>query len=208
MLKRVFDIIAAAIGLVLLSPLLLLAALAVKFTSRGPMLFRQERVGCGGRPFYILKFRTMVADAPARGGQITFGADPRITPVGRVLRKTKIDELPQLFNVLRGEMSLVGPRPEVAKYVEMFAEDYEEILRVRPGVTDLASLKFRDESTILGQAADPEREYVERVLPEKIRLAKEYVRRQSLFFDFWIIFATLYTVAVDAVKHGADDKQK
>ena len=208
MLKRIFDFTASVIGLIMLLPLLLLAAVLVKLSSHGPALFRQERVGHVGRAFYILKFRTMVADAPKKGGQITFGADPRITPIGRFLRKTKIDELPQLFNVLRGDMSLVGPRPEVRKYVEMFADDYKDILRVRPGITDLASVKYRDEAAILGKAADPEREYVERVLPEKIKLAKEYVRRQSLFFDLWIIFATLYTVAIDAVKHGADDKQE
>lgn len=208
MLKRIFDLSAACIGLIMLSPLLLLAAVMVKLSSHGPALFRQERIARGGRPFFILKFRTMVTDAPKLGGQITFGADPRITLIGRILRKTKIDELPQLFNVLRGDMSLVGPRPEVRKYVEMFADDYKDILRVRPGITDLASVKYRDEAAILGQAADPEREYVERVLPEKIRLAKEYVRRQSLFFDLWIIFATLFTVAIDAMKHGTADKQE
>ncbi|MCG2683888.1 MAG: sugar transferase [Planctomycetales bacterium] len=146
----------------------------------------------------------MVADAPNRGGQITYGADPRITTVGRLIRKTKIDELPQLLNVLRGEMSLVGPRPEVRKYVDMFAEDYEEILRVRPGITDLASVKYRDEAAILGAAADPEQEYVERVLPEKIRLAREYVRRQSLLLDLGIIFGTLFHIARDAVARRRD----
>ncbi|MBN1393473.1 MAG: sugar transferase [Pirellulales bacterium] len=197
--KRVLDFLAAGLGIFLLSPLLFVTAALVKLTSRGPVLFRQQRTGRGGKQFYILKFRTMVADAPEKGGQITFGADPRITPVGRILRKTKIDELPQLFNVLRGDMGLVGPRPEVRKYVDMFADDYREILRVRPGITDLASVKFRDEAAILGAAADPEREYVERVLPEKIRLAKEYVRRQSLLFDIWIIFGTLYYLATDAL---------
>ena len=123
---------------------------------------------------------------------MTFGADPRITPLGRVLRATKIDELPQLINVLVGDMSLVGPRPEVRKYVEMFREDYEEVLRVRPGITDPASIKFRHEAEILGLAADPEREYVERILPEKIRLAKEYVRRSSFWYDVTLIFKTVH----------------
>lgn len=199
MIKRIFDFSAAGVGLILLSPLLLLAAVLVKLTSHGPALFRQERVGRGGRSFCILKFRSMVADAPSQGGQITCGADPRITRIGRIIRKTKIDELPQLINVLRGDMSLVGPRPEVRKYVDMFAEDYKDILRVRPGITDLASLKYRDEATILGSADDPQREYAERVLPEKIRLAREYVQRQSLFFDIWIIFGTLYHVVADAL---------
>ncbi|MBU4273949.1 MAG: sugar transferase [Planctomycetes bacterium] len=204
MLKRLLDVTAAGLGLLLLSPLLAVVALLVKLTSPGPALFRQERVGRGGKPFFILKFRSMVADAPNRGGQITYGADPRITTVGRLIRKTKIDELPQLLNVLRGEMSLVGPRPEVRKYVDMFAEDYEEILRVRPGITDLASVKYRDEAAILGAAADPEQEYVERVLPEKIRLAREYVRRQSLLLDLGIIFGTLFHIARDAVARRRD----
>lgn len=202
MLKRLMDLMASAAGLIVLFPLFFLTAIIIKIGAPGPLTFRQERIGRGGKPFFILKFRTMVADAPKRGGQITFGDDPRITAVGRLLRKTKIDELPQLFNVLRGEMSLVGPRPEVKKYVDMFAEDYREILQLRPGITDLASVKYRDEAAILGAAADPEREYVERVLPEKIRLAKEYVRRQSFFFDLWIIFGTLFFVAADALRRG------
>ena len=128
---------------------------------------------------------------------ITFGDDPRITRVGRLLRKTKIDELPQLFNVLKGDMSLVGPRPEARRYVEMFRADYEEILRVRPGITDLASLKYRDEAAILGRASDPEREYVERILPEKIRLAKQYVARASFSLDVAIIANTLWSIVAD-----------
>jgi lipopolysaccharide/colanic/teichoic acid biosynthesis glycosyltransferase len=189
--KRAFDVLAALVGLVLLAPLLVVVGVLVKWTSPGPVFFRQERVGRRFQPFRIYKFRTMVADAPHRGGPITFGNDPRITRVGRVLRQTKADELPQLLNVLRGDMSLVGPRPEVRKYVEMFWSDYEEILRVRPGITDLASLKFRDEAAVLGRAADPEEEYVRHVLPEKIRLAKEYLRRSSFLFDLALIFRTL-----------------
>lgn len=192
MLKRTFDVLASGSGLILLSPFLLLAAILVKLTSRGPALFRQERMGRGGRPFFILKFRTMVADAPRLGRQITCGADPRITTVGKLLRKTKIDELPQLFNVLQGDMSLVGPRPEVRKYVELFAADYEEILRVRPGITDLASIKYFDEAAILGSADDPEAEYVRRVLPEKIALARQYVRERSMRLDIIIILGTIW----------------
>ena len=195
MTKRFLDMTSAAIGLMVLSPLLLVVATLVKLTSHGPVFFRQERMGRGGRPFFILKFRTMVQDAPRQGGPITFGDDPRITRLGRLLRKTKIDELPQLFNVLKGDMSLVGPRPEVRRYVEMFRDDYEEILRVRPGITDLASIKYRDEAAVLGQSADPEAEYVGRVLPEKIRLAKEYVERQSLLLDLTIIFRTVIRIA-------------
>jgi lipopolysaccharide/colanic/teichoic acid biosynthesis glycosyltransferase len=188
--KRTFDFVAALLGLVLLSPLLLLVALLIKLDSSGPALFRQERMGKGFRPFYIYKFRTMVHDAPYRGGPITFGADPRITQLGRMLRKTKIDELPQLINVLLGEMSFVGPRPEVRLYVELFREDYEEILQVIPGITDLASVQYRDEAEVLGRFPDPEAAYVRHVLPEKIKLAKEYIRRSSLFFDIMLILKT------------------
>lgn len=193
-MKRAFDFCFALVALVLLAPLLLLVALVVRLTSRGPALFRQERVGRGFRPFRINKFRTMVADAPERGAAITAGRDPRITPVGQVLRATKIDELPQLFNVLVGEMSFVGPRPEVLRYVEHFRHDYEQVLSVRPGITDLASLKYRDEAKILGEAADPEAIYLEKILPDKIALAKEYIARQSLSLDLWILAETLLAV--------------
>jgi lipopolysaccharide/colanic/teichoic acid biosynthesis glycosyltransferase len=192
--KQAFDIVVAFVGLLLLSPLLLLVALLITIDSRGPVFFRQERVGRDFRPFLIYKFRTMVQDASSKGGSITFGLDPRITRVGRLLRKTKIDELPQLINVLRGEMSFVGPRPEVWQYVELFRQDYEEILKVLPGITDLASLRYRHEAEILGRSENPEEEYVRRVLPEKIRLAKEYVRRSSLLFDVTLIFKTILTL--------------
>jgi len=190
-MKRVFDIVVAFLGLSLLLPLLLLVAFLIKLDSPGPIFFKQERMGKGFRPFLIYKFRTMVQDAPGKGGSITVGADSRITRLGRILRKTKIDELPQLFNILRGEMSFVGPRPEVPQYVELFRRDYEEILNVLPGITDLASLKYRDEAEVLRHAENPEEEYVRHVLPEKIRLAKEYLRRSSLFFDLTLIFKTL-----------------
>ena len=194
MLKRAIDVIGAAVGLAVLAPVWVVLAAWIKFDSPGPVLFRQERMGKGFRPFRILKFRTMVADAPARGGAITFGADPRITRAGRFLRAMKLDELPQLINVLVGDMSFVGPRPEVSRYVEMFHADYEEVLRVRPGLTDLASIKYRDEATLLGGADDPEKEYTTRVLPEKIRLAKEYVRRSSLPLDLLLVAKTLLIV--------------
>jgi lipopolysaccharide/colanic/teichoic acid biosynthesis glycosyltransferase len=187
----------------LLAPLLVAVALLVRLTSSGPVFFRQERMGRGFRPFQICKFRSMVTDAPRKGSPVTFGADPRITRVGRFLRAAKIDELPQLINVLVGDMSLVGPRPEVPRYVEMFRADYEEILRVRPGITDPASIKFRHEAEILGRAADPEREYVERILPEKIRLAKDYVRQSSFWYDMTLIFKTALAVGSgDAVEQG------
>jgi lipopolysaccharide/colanic/teichoic acid biosynthesis glycosyltransferase len=188
--KRTFDFVAALLALVLLSPLFLLVALLIKLDSPGPALFRQERMGKGFRPFRINKFRTMVRDAPRRGGSITFGADPRITRLGRVLRKAKIDELPQLINVLRGEMSFVGPRPEVRRYVELFRTDYEEILQVVPGITDLASVQYRNEAELLGRFENPEAAYVEHILPAKIKLAQHYVRRSSLFFDIMLILKT------------------
>ena len=188
------DLAAASVGLVVVSPILLLVALLIKADSKGPVFFRQERVGRNSNAFSIYKFRTMVEDASRRGGQLTADGDARITRVGRVLRRLKIDELPQLLNVLRGEMSLVGPRPEVRRYVDLFRDDYEQILRVPPGITDLASLKYRDESSLLETAADPEREYLTRLLPDKIALAKEYVRRSSPLLDVSIILRTVVRI--------------
>ena len=189
--KRALDIAASGVGLLLLSPLLLAVAVLVKLTSRGSALFRQERIGRRFRPFVIYKFRTMVVDAPARGGLITVGEDPRITRIGRLLRRTKFDEFPQLLNVLKGDMSLVGPRPEFRRYVEMFRPDYEELLRVRPGLTDFASLKYRNEAALLGGQADPEDAYVRHVLPDKIRLARYYLSHASFFLDVALILKTV-----------------
>lgn len=194
MAKRLFDLVFSTAGVVLLAPVFIVVAALVRFTSPGPILFRQERIGRAFRPFTIYKFRTMVVDAPKLGAAITCGDDPRITRVGRLLRATKIDELPQLFNVIRGDMSFVGPRPEVRRYVEMFPDDYREILAVRPGITDPASILYRDEAAILGRAADPHDEYVRRILPHKIRLAKEYRWRSSLVFDIGLILQTLVAV--------------
>jgi lipopolysaccharide/colanic/teichoic acid biosynthesis glycosyltransferase len=189
--KRSIDLLASSAGLVVLSPAFAIIAAVIKLDSAGPVFFRQERVGFGLSIFSIYKFRTMVADAPRQGKSLTASGDSRITRVGRFLRKTKIDELPQLINVLRGEMTLVGPRPEVPKYVNLFRQDYAEILKIRPGVTDLASLKYRNESDLLARTEDPEREYILRVLPDKIALAKEYVRRSSLPFDISLIVKTV-----------------
>jgi lipopolysaccharide/colanic/teichoic acid biosynthesis glycosyltransferase len=193
-LKRVVDVVAATAGIILLSPLLLAAAAAVRLTSRGPVLFLQTRIGRNMRPFKICKFRTMVDGGHQRGAQVTAGRDPRITPVGKLLRKTKIDELPQLFNVVMGDMSLVGPRPEVPRYVDMFRDDFEYILEFRPGITDLASIEYRDEQEVLGAAADPEAEYVSNVLPRKLDLCKRYVREWSLLRDFALILKTLMCI--------------
>lgn len=190
--KRAFDIIVSAAGLALLSPAFLVIATAILLDSGGPVLFRQERVGLKGRSFAIHKFRTMVADAPQKGPQLTYGSDPRITRVGRLLRRSKLDELPQLLDVLAGRMSLVGPRPEVPRYVARYpVEIRSKVLSVRPGITDLASLAYIDESSVLARAADPERAYVEEVMPRKLELAVRYVDEQTLWMDIRIIFATL-----------------
>ncbi|HEX5019644.1 MAG TPA: sugar transferase [Candidatus Binatia bacterium] len=191
MIKRVFDIIIAATGLVVLSPIMMVVAVLVKCDSQGPVLFKQKRMGKGFRAFLIYKFRTMKENSELIGRPITIGEDPRITRVGRFLRKTKIDELPQLLNVLKGEMSLVGPRPELPRFVELFRREYAEILTMRPGITDLASLKYQDEANLMGQFTNPEEEYVRRILPDKIRLAKEYIDRSSIFFDLSLILRTL-----------------
>ena len=189
-MKRTIDIVVSLIGLICLLPLLLLVTVVIKLDSTGPVFFRQTRMGMRFRPFQILKFRTMVQDSSTKGHSITVGDDPRITRVGRFLRKTKIDELPQLINVFKGEMTFVGPRPEVPQYVELFRQDYEEILKIRPGITDLASIKYRNEAALLGQSKNPEEEYVTRVLPDKISLGREYVRCSSLAFDLRLIFRT------------------
>ena len=197
MSKRLVDIVAATLGLAMLMPVLLLVACLIRLTSAGPVFFRQERMGRGFRPFRIYKFRTMVADASRRGVLLTAGDDPRVTRLGRFFRKTKIDELPQLINVLLGDMSLVGPRPEVPRYVEMFRDDYREILRVRPGMTDLASIEYRDEAAVLGQADDPEEQYVRVVLPRKIQLSKQYIRHASLRFDLLLVAKTIQSLITD-----------
>ncbi len=192
MAKRLFDLLGAALALVIVSPLLIIAALAIKLDSRGPVFFRQQRVGLGGRPFCIHKFRTMVADAAQRGPQITVGDDARITRVGRWLRHSKVDELPQLIDVLAGDMSLVGPRPEVPKYVAMYPADLrDKVLSVRPGITDPVSLRYADESALLGGAADPEREYVQVLMPAKLREAAAYADHATLWTDLRVLGHTL-----------------
>lgn len=195
MTKRFFDVCASGVGLLVLSPVLLLIAILIRLDSRGPVFFRQERVGQFGRVFRIHKFRTMVVDAEARGMQITVGADPRVTRVGTVLRRYKLDELPQLIDVFFGQMSLVGPRPEVPDYVACYPQDVKElVLSVRPGITDRASIEFKDENEILGRADDAHRAYVEEVLPIKLGYYIEYVKNRSLLRDVGIIFATLWAI--------------
>jgi lipopolysaccharide/colanic/teichoic acid biosynthesis glycosyltransferase len=191
MAKRGFDILCSAAGLIVLLPLFVLVALLIRIDSRGPVFFRQTRVGKGFRLFSLYKFRSMVSDAAKTGPAITAGNDSRITRMGKVLRKTKIDELPQLINVLKGDMSLVGPRPEVMKYVDLFRQEYDSILTVRPGITDFAAIEFRDEEQVLACYALPEEGYVKEVLPQKIELYRKYIQEQSFFLDLRIIFSTL-----------------
>ena len=193
-MKRLFDIIASASGLLLTLWLFLLLALWIKCDSAGPVFFRQERVGRGGKPFRILKFRTMRPDSD-RGIQITVGeTDSRITRSGRFIRKWKLDELPQLINVLRGEMSLVGPRPETPKYVAYWTAEQRHVLDVRPGITDPASIRYRNENEMLAGRENPERYYIEVLMQEKLGLQLEYVRHHSFWGDIAILFQTFWAV--------------
>jgi lipopolysaccharide/colanic/teichoic acid biosynthesis glycosyltransferase len=187
--KRIFDFFCALLGLVVVSPLLIVIAVIVKLTSAGPVFFRQTRIGRGFQPFRIVKFRTMREGM--NGPLITASGDKRVTTVGWLLRRTKLDELPQLWNVLAGDMSLVGPRPEIPEYVERFRQDYVEILTVRPGITDPASLAFRREDTLLAQSDNPELKYLSDILPQKLSMAKEYVRARTFFGDLVLIFRTI-----------------
>ena len=195
--KRLFDLGAAAAALLLLMPLMLLLALWIRLDSPGPALFRQERVGRHGVPFRIHKFRTM--DAGADGSLLTVGADARITRAGAWLRRTRLDELPQLIDVVLGRMSLVGPRPEVPRYVAHFPPALRErVLSLRPGITDPASLDFLDEATLLAAAADPEREYIERILPRKLQRAADYAEQASLATDLGVARNTVLPRATAA----------
>ena len=190
--KRLFDVVASAIGLLLLAPVLLVLALVIKLETPGPVFFRQERVGRFGKSFRIHKFRTMVTDAERKGLQITVGSDARVTRVGVPLRKYKLDELPQLIDVFVGHMSLVGPRPEVPRYVACYPKDVRDIvLSVRPGITDWASIEFKDENEILGRATDPHQAYIEEVLPIKLGYYVTYVKERSFLGDLRVIFATI-----------------
>ncbi len=190
-MKRFFDVIVASFGLAVLGLLLLIVALMIRLYDGGPALYRGVRAGRSGKPFYLLKFRTMVVDAERLGGSSTPVDDPRVTPVGRLLRRYKLDELPQLINVARGDMSLVGPRPQVPWVVELYTEQEKALLSVRPGITDYASIKFRHEGEILRGAADPDAAYFEKIAPEKTRLGLLYVGSHSLLMDVKIVLATV-----------------
>lgn len=190
-IKRIFDFFVSLLGIIVLSPILIAVSIAIKLDSKGNILFLQKRVGKDGVPFSIYKFRTMVTDAEKFGKQITVGKDSRITKTGAFLRKYKIDELPQLFNVLKGDMSLVGPRPEVPKYVELYTKEEKEVLKVRPGITDLASLRYKDENEILGKVENPEEYYINVIMKDKLKLNLEYIEKSNLFFDISLIIKTV-----------------
>jgi lipopolysaccharide/colanic/teichoic acid biosynthesis glycosyltransferase len=189
--RRTLDLLVSVGGLLLIAPLLLVIALLVKFEDGGPVFFRHERVGRGGRLFGMWKFRTMVPDAVSIGPELTVGGDRRITRIGKWLRRHKLDEIPQLFNVLAGDMTLVGPRPEVPRYVAMYTPDQRSVLKLEPGITDRASIAFADESALLATAADPERFYVDYLVPEKIRLNLEYADRATPLRDLGVVLETL-----------------
>jgi len=193
-LKRCFDMTFSLLGLVVCFPLFMIVGVIIKLDSKGPVFFAQERIGKDFKPFRIYKFRTMTHRNNTKGPLITSGHDRRITSVGKFLRKTKIDELPQLINVFKGDMSIVGPRPEVRRYVELFRDEYKEILRVKPGITDYATLEFRDEESILSRYQNPEEGYIKEILPEKIRLYRKYLKNQNFTTDMILILKTLIRV--------------
>ena len=193
--KRLFDLFFVIPGLLLLAPVLLLIALFIKIKDGGNVLFKQIRVGQHGKHFEVLKFRTMVLDAEKLGNKVTTGDDPRITPIGHILRKYKFDELPQLINVLKGEMSLVGPRPEVPEYVEFYPDEVRNIvLSVPPGMTDKASIEFVNENELLSGSADPVNDYKNKVLPIKLDYYVDYVKSRSLYSDFTLILKTIAAI--------------
>jgi lipopolysaccharide/colanic/teichoic acid biosynthesis glycosyltransferase len=191
--KIFFDVLVSSLGIVVLLPLCIVISLLVKLSSRGPVFFVQRRMGLSGKPFYLLKFRTMFSDNSREKLLFEPGIFNRITPLGKILRKFKLDEMPQLINVLKGDMSLVGPRPEVEKYREFYAGEYEQILGVRPGITDLASLKYRNEEELLRKSADPEGLYYREILPEKLKMNLSYVRDGiSLRGDILVVIKTVF----------------
>lgn len=193
-IKRIMDIVVAIISLIVLAPLFIIIMILIKIDDGGPVFYIQERVGRGFQTFKLLKFRTMVVEGDKKGLLITRHDDQRITRVGKILRKYKIDELPQLINIIKGDMSIVGPRPEMKKYVDLFKEEYKSILKVRPGLTDYATIEFRNEEEILGKFYDPEQAYINVILPNKIELSRKYVNEAGLITDILIIAKTIKAI--------------
>lgn len=192
--KRTFDLLVSFFSIILLSPFFIIVSLLIKMDSNGPVIFKQVRVGKNEKPFEIYKFRTMVVDAEKLGKQITVGNDNRITKIGGFLRKFKLDELPQLFNVFKGDMSFVGPRPEVPKYTNLYTEEQKKVFKVRPGITDYASIKYRNENEILGKSKNPEKTYIEKVMKDKLTINLTYLQKRSVIEDFKIILLTLVKI--------------
>lgn len=193
-MKRVFDLVASGLGLLVLSPVFLILAVWVKSDSRGPVFYRQVRVGRHGRDFTLYKFRSMCVGSDKKGLITVGGRDPRVTRSGYFIRKYKLDELPQLINVFAGDMSLVGPRPEVRKYVDMYTREQMRVLYVRPGITDLASIRYRNENELLASVEDPERFYQEVVMQDKLKINLEYVSKHGFWYDIKLIFETIFSI--------------
>ncbi|MDU5238371.1 MAG: sugar transferase [Haemophilus parainfluenzae] len=191
---RFFDFILSLVGLVVLAPIFIVLAIWIKIDSKGPVFYKQVRVGQNGIDFGLFKFRSMVVDADKKGLITVGGRDPRITRSGYFIRKYKLDELPQLINVLLGDMSLVGPRPEVRKYVELYTDEQQKVLSVKPGITDYASIEYMDENEILGKSNDPEKTYIEEIMPEKIKYNMKYIQNKNVSEYFKIIFLTLLKI--------------
>ena len=196
-LKRVFDLIASFIGILFMLPIGVIISILILTTSKGPVFFKQIRLGCEFKPFILYKFRTMSITQFSNNLLITSGDDIRITSIGKYLRKAKLDEFPQLFNVLKGDMSLVGPRPEVEKFVQIARREYEMILTVKPGITDFAAIKFRDEETMLDSYADKEYGYIHDIFPRKIDLYKKYIREMCFSTDLKLILVTIFNLDID-----------
>lgn len=194
MLKRLFDIASSFLGLLILSPLFIIIAVVIKLDSKGGIIYKQQRVGKNGKDFYLMKFRTMYMESDKKGLLTVGGKDPRVTKAGYYLRKYKFDELPQLLNVLMGDMSIVGPRPEVRKYVNMYTGEQMKVLSVKPGITDYASLAYRNENEILEKSSDPEHLYITEVMPDKLRLNLNYLKDRSLLVDLKIVLKTLLAI--------------
>lgn len=194
MLKRTFDVVVSTVAFLLLLPVFLVLALLILFSSRGPVFFRQVRVGKNNSDFRIFKFRTMYTGSDKKGLITVGGRDSRITPVGYFLRKYKLDELPQLLNVINGDMSLVGPRPEVRKYVSLYNQEQMTVLTVKPGITDYASIEYADENELLGKAADPDKEYINIIMPAKLELNLKYIREKSFSTDLKILWGTIVRI--------------
>jgi lipopolysaccharide/colanic/teichoic acid biosynthesis glycosyltransferase len=202
-MRRALDFVFAILGLALLAPLFAVIATAIKLGDRGPVFFSQVRVGRRGRPFRVHKFRTMIPHAESQGMPLTVGGDRRITAVGRWLRGTKLDELPQLWNVMKGEMSFVGPRPEVPRYVAFYTLEQRRVLEVRPGITDPASLQFIDEASVLTRCSNPEAAYIKLVMPHKLAINLNYLRRRTLASDLFVVMATLWRLTTPFMRKAA-----